>query len=174
MNQLVPSDVTPYIPPGRPVPRFVAALGVLAAGLVALMAIGPLRLDLEVPGSRWTVSADGTTANAVFAVQNHGRFAVEVGSMHGAALLSGAVPRSLPPEESETVVLGDPLDPVRIGAGASGEVGYELVFDCDQFPESSPGFGIPARLDVRTVAGVHRTIDVDVESIADSVCHPQP
>ncbi len=152
MPELAESDADPYVPPGRPVPRFVAGIVVVAAALVAIALVGPLRADLDVTVPQWEVRGD--RALSQIAITNAGRFPVDVTGIGGAGL-----------REPSTI------DNVRVDAGETVTITATLVLDCEQH---FGGFGPPLEIEAEVLLGLERTVQVGLamDSLADTVCNP--
>ncbi len=152
MNELAVSDASPYIPPGRPVRRFVSGIALVSALLVAIALIGPLRADLDMDVPYWQI--DGDRASAQIEVTNDGRFAVDVTGFDGRGLREPA-----------------PVDRVRVEPGETVTVTAVLIPACGEY---SGVFGPPLELEAEVMFGLGRTVrgNTVIDSVAQTVCNP--
>lgn len=171
MTDPVHSDVAPYVPPGRPVPRFVLLIGVVAALLVVVAVVGPFTARVDVTVPEWRV--DGDRAIAHVALTNRGRFAVEASELNGQGLREPAPFLELVAETAGGELdAGAPLGTVRIETNETVDVAVVLVPDCDQYRAGS----VPAlELDVTVPIGRTRVVRVAGDGqafVAGTICNP--
>lgn len=172
MIRPVESELPPYVPPGRPVPRFLAAIGGVTAVLLGLVVVGPLRADVSATIPEWTVT--GERAVAVISISNHGRLPVEVTGVDGPMLTSPAPLLDDSGAAAARLAPGDPLGEVQIQPGETVSVTAVLEPDCEAF------FGRtthPFDLEVEVALGLRRTVHVDApvgdwggNAVADAAC----
>jgi hypothetical protein len=170
MRELVPSEAAPYVPPGHPVPRFVAALVVVALALGVLAVVGPFRPQVAVTSVTWR--SDGDRAVVLASITNDGMQAVTVTGLDGVGL------REPPPLLGASgdaalaagVEPGPALDGLRLDAGETRMLTTVVRPACSYYVGSG---GPPIEVDVEIVLGLTRTVDAggfQMGQIADTIC----
>lgn len=162
MRELVQSDAPPYVPPGRPVPRFVAGLLAVAAVLVGVAVLGPFHARVDVAVGEWRNVGDRAVVRGT--VTNTGRFPIEAQAFTGQGLLEPA-PLLDADVTSPEIEAGLPLGSVRLDPGASIVVTAELRPDCAAYL-GGPG-GPPLELETEVLLGFRRSAAVGGSSVGD-------
>lgn len=145
---------SPFVPSGRPVRRFVAAIAVVAGLLSTVAYVGPFSARTEVWVSAWTVEDDRVTA--VVALTNTGRFAVEATAFDAPELVAPLPLREYLPTADEEVGAGEPIGPVTIDPGET--VNVAVVVTCaDRVMVDRPDIALDRpHVDVEVVFGLTR------------------
>ena len=119
-----------FVPRGRPVARFVAAIGLLGAALAVVWVTGVANPRLELSLEGWEGNADD--GRGVLVVRNQGLTAARVRVVRVG---------------DEFVRLARPVSELRVGANQTRRVAFHFVVDCaahDRATRNSVGAPDPA------------------------------
>ncbi len=160
------SDTTPYVPTGRPVPKFVGALVVLFLLGIAIYGSGLFRNQLQANGSGGS-SFDEITMEAVafIEVENRGLLPATIVEVGGDTFAELHGLTEIDEDDNGSVSLdGIPavIEPVKIGPGATALVAFSYRVDCSEF---NVGDMPSLELTVENTLGTRRTMTVNQAAV---------